>query len=107
MSSDRGKKEVEAEAIQLLVEAKKANKFLLRSKPNVVGMDIGFRVKGGKQTKERVIKVYVTRKIPKEQLAKNDWIPSHVNLGKKLCLLMLKKERFVVPISLTYELGLC
>ncbi len=69
----------------LLIRAKIENRLLLRSKPNVIGLDVGLRLKGGKITKERVIKVYVAKKIEKKFLSKNDIIPSVLEIeGKKV-----------------------
>jgi hypothetical protein len=47
---------------------------LLR-KANVVGVGIGLRQRGGKQTAEPVIVVSVTRKVPLSQLDASDVIP--------------------------------
>ncbi len=69
--------------IGLLVEAKQANRLLLMSKPNVIGMGIGLRIRGGEQTDERVVKVYVSQKVSKECLSKEHLIPSTVQIAKK------------------------
>lgn len=70
---------------ELLIRAKTENRLLLRTKPNVIGLDIGLRIKGGKITKEKVVKVYVVKKIEKKFLSKNDMIPSVLEIeGKKV-----------------------
>lgn len=44
--------------------AKQSISILLRSKPNVMGIGIGLRTRGGIVQDELVIKVYVFRKAP-------------------------------------------
>ncbi|MCS7281784.1 MAG: hypothetical protein RMK65_01645 [Anaerolineae bacterium] len=52
-------------------------KELLR-KPNVVGVGIGLRQRGGKFTNELAIIVSVTHKVPWEDLAPEDRIPEEI-----------------------------
>jgi hypothetical protein len=67
--------------VDLLIRAKEANETLLRSKPYVIGLDVGYRIKGGKKTDERVVIVYVSRKIDKSELAKEHLIPQKIKIG--------------------------
>jgi hypothetical protein len=83
MTSKDEKLSPEAKKYELLIRAKDANRLLIRSKPNVIGLDVGLRVKGGKVTKETVVKVYVSRKIEKKLLSENDLIPSSLEIGDK------------------------
>jgi hypothetical protein len=69
------------EEIKLLIEAKEANRLLLMSKPNVIAMGIGLRKRKGEVIDEQVVKVYVSRKIPKEHLDKHDLIPPTLTVG--------------------------
>ena len=61
--------------VKLLRKAKEEYKGLLISRPNVIGIGIGNRIKGGKELDEMVIKVYVKQKVPKNMLSKNDILP--------------------------------
>jgi hypothetical protein len=63
-----------------IVRAKEANRLLLRARPNVVGLDVGFRTRQGEVTQERVVKVYVSRKIDASFLGKEQLIPSTVSI---------------------------
>lgn len=63
-----------------IIRAKKANRLLLRARPNVVGLDVGFRTRQGKVTQERVVKVYVSRKIDASFLSEQQLIPSTVSI---------------------------
>jgi len=47
-------------------------------KPNVVGVGIGFRQRSGELTDELAIIVSVTHKVPMEDLAPEDRIPSEI-----------------------------
>ncbi len=67
--------------LDLLIRAKEANRPLLRSKPYVIGMNIGYRIKGGRATDERVVTVYVARKVDPSRLAKEDLIPKTIKIG--------------------------
>jgi hypothetical protein len=65
----------EQQDINRLVRAKQANRALLISRPNVIGMDVGYRTRAGEVTEERVVKVYVREKVAKSDLAEQDLIP--------------------------------
>ncbi len=63
---------------------KKRKKLLPRyrpvmlKKPNVVGVGLGYRNKGDQQTREQAILVFVTEKVPKEELQPGDLVPRSV-----------------------------
>lgn len=48
----------------------------LMSKANVVGVGVGFQQQGGERTGELALVVMVKKKVPLEQLAPEDVIPS-------------------------------
>lgn len=83
MAMKRERLSPEAKEHDLLIRSKDANRLLIRSKPNVIGLDVGLRVKGGNVTKEKVVKVYVSRKIEKQFLSENDLIPSVLEIDGK------------------------
>lgn len=58
-----------------LVQAKESHRLLLLSKPNVIAMDIGQRVRDGQQTSEPVVTVYVSRKVDRSLLSEEQLIP--------------------------------
>lgn len=68
---------------KLLSRAKQECRNMLFSKPNVNGIDIGRRVRGGKTLDEMVVKVYVTTKVPKDLLDEADLIPANLTIGKE------------------------
>jgi hypothetical protein len=69
--------------VEPLIRAKKRNKRLLLSKPNVIGFDVGFRVKEGEVTDERVVKVYVSEKVERDELDDGDLIPTTLTVDDK------------------------
>ncbi len=58
---------------------KKRHAARLRSLPNVIGLGVGPKVTDGITSNVLVVKVYVTRKVPEEQLEKSDRIPSELD----------------------------
>lgn len=68
---------------KLLSRAKQECRNMLFSKPNVNGIDIGHRVRGGKTLDEMVVKVYVTTKVSKDLLGEVDLIPANLTIGKE------------------------
>ena len=48
----------------------------LMAKANVVGIGIGFRQRGGERTSEPALVVMVRRKLPPDQIAPQDMIPT-------------------------------
>ncbi|KEI01228.1 hypothetical protein [Clostridium botulinum] len=60
---------------QILYIARCQYKFFL-SKPNVVGVGLGIKLKNGIDTGQNCIKVFVTRKLPQNNLCKNALVPT-------------------------------
>jgi hypothetical protein len=58
---------------------KAAHSAELLKKANVVGVGVGLRKKGGVQTGEVALVVMVSRKLPRDQLAPRDIIPSTID----------------------------
>jgi len=56
-------------------EIKEAREEELLPKANVIGVGIGYKEKGGKETSELCVKVFVVKKIKKEGLAPEDLVP--------------------------------
>lgn len=52
--------------LEVVVRAKERNHLLLASRPNVIGVDVGYRARAGETTSERVVKVYVSQKIDRQ-----------------------------------------
>lgn len=52
---------------------------MLLSKPNVVGVGVGFARKGGQQTREVAVVVMVDQKLPATQLASDELLPSELD----------------------------
>ncbi len=52
---------------------------MLLSKPNVVGVGVGFAHKGGQQTREVAVVVMVDQKLPTAQLTDDELIPSELD----------------------------
>ena len=50
----------------------------LMSKPNVVGLGIGYRHKKGKPTQEIALIVLVNQKLPRSALAERDVLPEQI-----------------------------
>ena len=57
---------------------KQAHESELMSKANVVGVGVGFRQKGGQQTKDVSVVVMVERKVPSSELSAQDLIPAQI-----------------------------
>ena len=47
-------------------------------KANVVGVGLGYRIKGNQQTREQAMLVFVTKKVPKTELQSGDMVPRSV-----------------------------
>ncbi|MGD9100523.1 MAG: hypothetical protein PVF45_08580 [Anaerolineae bacterium] len=65
--------------IEKIKTVKKIHEQSLLSKPNVVGVGVGLRQRGGQFTDEVCIVVSVRKKVPKEQLAPEERIPAQVD----------------------------
>lgn len=81
MPGKENKLPADLEKVDLLIRAKEANEKLLLSKPHVIGLDVGYRVKAGKVTDERVVVVYVSRKVDETELKKEHAIPKFLKVG--------------------------
>ncbi|MBN1178486.1 MAG: hypothetical protein JXD18_04705 [Anaerolineae bacterium] len=68
----------EEELAQVLA-VKRAHEKDLMQKPNVVGVGVGMRSRGGQFTGEPAIVVSVSRKVPRNHLAPQDVIPSELD----------------------------
>lgn len=66
--------------LQLLLRAKEANRILFLSKPHVIGLNVGYRIRGGNTTDERAVIVYVSRKLPESLLRSDHLIPKTVTI---------------------------
>lgn len=69
--------------IGLLIRAKDENEKLILSKPHVIGLDVGYRVKDDKVTNECVVTVCVSRKIKPSELAKEHIIPNTIKIDNQ------------------------
>ena len=70
-----------SESSSLLEKAKKvkrAHERMLLAKPNVIGVGVGFRIKGGKHTEHIGIVVMVSHKLPARQLQASELIPPEI-----------------------------
>lgn len=61
--------------LKQLIEAVNKAKKEFRRKANVLGVGVGFKVKNGKVTNTRSIIVFVSKKMPEDQLCSVDVIP--------------------------------
>jgi hypothetical protein len=69
---------VSEKAIQQAMAVKARHEARLMQKANVVGVGVGFREEGGKFTDQVALVVNVIRKLPKDQLAPEDLIPTEI-----------------------------
>ncbi len=56
-------------------EVKVKHRDFLSSLPNVVGVGIGQKTRGGQPTGETAVKVFVSRKVPVDELRQEDRVP--------------------------------
>lgn len=84
-----------------VVRAKEANRLLLRARANVVGLDVGFRTRQGELTQERVVKVYVSRKIGAAFLSDEQLIPSTVSIDGRVVGVDVEQRPITRPTSFT------
>lgn len=56
-------------------EVKEEKEEELLGRKNVIGVGIGYKEKGGKETSELCVKIFVEKKIKKEKLAEDDMVP--------------------------------
>jgi hypothetical protein len=67
------------DAIQRATEVKRRHENELMRKPNVVGVGIGYRTRGGVRTEEVCIVVSVKTKVPESQLKRGELIPASLD----------------------------
>lgn len=61
------------------LDAKRRHQVELMSKANVVGVGVGFELKGGQKTDTVAVVVMVRRKLPLAQLAPQDVLPEELD----------------------------
>jgi hypothetical protein len=61
-----------------VMEVKRAYEDELLAKANVVGVGVGYRERGDQRTSEIALVVMVTQKLPPDQLAPDDLVPSSI-----------------------------
>jgi hypothetical protein len=69
---------VSEKAVQQAIAVKARHEARLMQKANVVGVGVGFREQGGKLTDQVALVVNVIRKLPEDQLAPEDLIPTEI-----------------------------
>ncbi len=57
---------------------KEKHEEALLNKANVMGVGVGLRMRAGELTDDVVLVVMVTRKVPRAQLAHEDFVPSEI-----------------------------
>jgi hypothetical protein len=65
-------------AYQKVMAVKEKYEEDLLNRANVDGVGVGLRMRGGELTDEVVLVVMVTRKVPRTQLAPEDFVPSEI-----------------------------
>ena len=65
-------------AVQQAIAVKARHEARLMQKANVVGVGVGFREEGGRLTDQVALVVNVIRKLPEDQLAPEDLIPTEI-----------------------------
>ena len=66
------------ESYQRTMAVKDKYEEALLNKANVEGVGVGLRMRAGELTDEVVLVVMVTRKVPRAQLAPEDFVPSEI-----------------------------
>jgi len=67
------------ESYQKVMAVKEKHEGALLNKANVMGVGVGLRMRAGEPTDEVVLVVMVTRKVPRAQLAPEDYVPSEID----------------------------
>jgi hypothetical protein len=60
-------------------EVKETSRERLRAYPNVTGVGVGYKEVSGERTDRVAIRVYVARKVPRDQLADQDILPDQID----------------------------
>ncbi len=79
MNQDKSSEVNRQAAIEKAQAAKNAHEAELMSMPNVVGVGVGFRQKGGVRADEVALVVMVTQKLSPSLLAPDDAIPAVID----------------------------
>ena len=79
MNQDKSSEVHRQAAIEKAQAAKNAHEAELMSMPNVVGVGVGFRQKGGVRADEVALVVMVTQKLSPSLLAPDDAIPAVID----------------------------
>jgi len=66
------------ESYQKAMVVKEKHEEALLNKANVTGVGVGLRMRSGELKDEVVLVVMVTRKVPRAQLAPEDFVPSEI-----------------------------
>ena len=66
------------ESYQKAMVVKEKHEEALLNKANVMGVGVGLRMRAGELTDDVVLVVMVTRKVPRAQLAPEDFVPSEI-----------------------------
>ena len=66
------------ESYQKAMAVKEKHEEASLIKANVMGVGVGLRMRAGEPTDEVVLVVMVTRKVPRAQLAPEDFVPSEI-----------------------------
>jgi hypothetical protein len=66
------------ESYQKAMAVKEKHEGALLQKANVMGVGVGLRMRAGELTDEVVLVVMVTHKVPRAQLAPEDFVPSEI-----------------------------
>ncbi|WP_158072880.1 hypothetical protein [Clostridium haemolyticum] len=88
----------------------KMNMNIFFSKPNVVGVGLGYKISNGFNTNKKCIKVFVSRKVPKNQISCNYMIPSNYKnietdvIESGIIRAISLKDR-VRPVTAGYSIG--
>jgi hypothetical protein len=65
--------------IERIQAVKKAREAELLAKANVIGVGVGLRRRGGELLDEPALVVLVSQKVPRAQLAEQDFIPNQID----------------------------
>jgi hypothetical protein len=66
-------------AVLRAVRLKETSAEQLQGYPNVTGVGVGFKEVGGRRTDTVAVRVYVARKVPREELADEDVLPDQID----------------------------
>lgn len=78
MSEARGEDQEQREALVRVQTVRAEHEEALLAKANVVGVGIGYHGERGEATGEVALVVMVTHKVPRGQLAPEDFIPDRI-----------------------------